>query len=177
MEIEEMIEKYSISPIGYGPNNGKIAVQNPPKSSVDRAALIARVPEIKKYFSDKKTAEDAERARREANIASIAGLKEITDLQEAMAKWNYEFEKSFDECGGLGVGPRPQGDEKELLKKYPQAAAYLEVRRESEKSNDELATIGKKALDRFEDAPENWESIVADMKKEISEFVDRHIWD
>lgn len=176
MTVEELIQKFEIEPITYGRDAGKVMVKVP-KNSVDRAALIDRIPEIKKYFSDKKAIEDAERARKEANVASIAGLKEIMDLQEANAKWNYEFKKSFEDCGGLGVGKRPEGDEKELLAKYPQAAAYLRVKAEAEKENYELATIGKKALSSFEDNPSKWEEIISKMDKSISEFSEKHIWD
>lgn len=178
MTIEEMIREYSIDPITYGPDAGKIIIRNMPKDASKKAELRAAVEEIKKYFADQKAAEDAKRARRAANVAAIPGLQEIEALRDAIAKWNYEFEKSFDRgCGGLGVGPRPEGDEEALLKQYPQAAAYLRVRAVSEKSNYELSAIGKRALDRFEDAPEDWEKIVADMDKEISEFADRHMWD
>lgn len=180
MTIEEMIKDYEIEPITYGANAGKIIVRYPPKNAADRAKLMATLPEIKKYLADRQAAEDAERARRDANVALITGLKEIEDLREALVEWYDAFNRSFDgkyACGGMGVGPKPEGDEKTLLKQYPQAAAYLRVKRETESANYELMAIGKRALNRFEDAPENWEKIVSDMDKEISEFSDQHAWD
>jgi hypothetical protein len=178
MTIEEMIKEYSIETITYGPNAGKLIIRHMPKDANKKAELMAAVEEIKKYFADQKAAEDAKRARRAANVAAIPGLQEIEALRDALAKWNDEFEKSFDRgCGGLGVGPRPEGDEEALLKQYPQAAAYLKVQAEAEKNNYELRKIGQKALNRFEDDPSKWQEIVADMDKEISEFADRHMWD
>jgi len=178
MTIEEMIKEYSIETITYGPNAGKLIIRHMPKDASKKAELMAAVEEIKKYFADQKAAEDAKRARRAANVAAIPGLQEIEALRDALAKWNNEFEKSFDRgCGGLGVGPRPEGDEEALLKQYPQAAAYLKVQAEAEKNNYELREIGQKALNRFEDDPSKWQEIVADMDKEISTEVDRHVWD
>ena len=173
-----MIKEYSIETITYGPNAGKLIIRHMPKDASKKAELMAAVEEIKKYFADQKAAEDAKRARRAANVAAIPGLQEIEALRDALAKWNNEFEKSFDRgCGGLGVGPRPEGDEEALLKQYPQAAAYLKVQAEAEKNNYELREIGQKALNRFEDDPSKWQEIVADMDKEISAEVDRHVWD
>ena len=180
MKIEEAIRKYGIEPVDYGPNKGKVFIRDMPKAAAKKAELMKAIPEIKKYFADKDAKEKAERARREANVASIPGLKEITKLREALARWHEAFNRSFEgegACGGLGVGPKPEGDEKALLKQYPQAAAYLRVQAEAEKNNYELREIGQKALNRFEDDPSKWQEIVADMDKEISAEVDRHVWD
>lgn len=177
MTVMEAIKKYEISPVAYGPNAGKVMIRRPPEDAVEKAVLMKLIPGIKLYFSEKKSIEEAESARRKANVASIPGLKEIEALREAVADWNYKFEKSFDDCGGLGVGPKPKGDEKALLEQYPEAAAYLRVKQEAQSSNYRLSGIGRKALERFEDAPENWKQIVADMDKEIKAFIDEHAWD
>ena len=180
MTVEEMIRKYEIEPVTYGKDKGKILVRNQPKDTNERATFMAAVPEIKKYFSDKQAKKAAERARRDTNVVAIPGLKEIEELRNALARWHYKFERSFEgesACGGMGVGPKPKGDEKALLEQYPQAAAYLKVRAESESENYELSSIGKKALNRFEDTPENWKEIIADMDQDIKEFTDRHFWD
>ena len=180
MKIEEAIRKYGIEPVDYGPNKGKVLIRNMPKASSEKGSLMKQVPEIKEYFKVKKAKAEAERARREANVASIPGLKEIVKLREELVRWHEAFNRSFDgedACGGLGVGPKPEGDEKALLKQYPQAAAYLRVQAEAEKNNYELREIGQKALNRFEDDPSKWQEIVADMDKEISAEVDRHVWD
>lgn len=140
---------------------------------------MAAVTEIKKYLAEQEAEQEEIKARRESNVKAIKGLQEIRDFRNAMAEYNYQYEKSFEDeyaVGGMGI-ERPEGSEKELTEKYPQAAAYLMVHRESERSNYEIARIGRKALERFEDAPDEWETIVADMDKEMKEFVQRHIWD
>jgi hypothetical protein len=180
MTIQEAIRKYGIEPVDYGPNKGKVIIRNLPKAAAEKDDLMKQVPEIKKYFKAEKAKEEAERARREANVKAIPGLQEILKLRADLERWHEAFNRSFEgegACGGLGVGPMPQGDEKALLTKYPQAAAYLKVRAKAEKSNYELAGIGQKALDRFEDDPSKWREIVADMDEEISAEVDRHVWD
>ena len=77
MKIEEAIRKYGIEPVDYGPNKGKVLIRNMPKASSEKGSLMKQVPEIKEYFKVKKAKAEAERARREANVASIPGLKEI----------------------------------------------------------------------------------------------------
>jgi hypothetical protein len=45
------------------------------------------------------------------------------------------------------------------------------------KYNGELASIGQKMLERFEDNPNDWKKIIADMRKEVSENAREHMWD
>ncbi len=180
MAIEEMIREYNIEPVRFGPNKGKVGIYRMPKAAAKKAELMKAIPEIKKYFADKDAKEKAERARRKANVDSIPGLSEIKALRADLDRWHDEFNRSFEgegACGGLGVRDHPKGDEKALLKQYPQAAAYLRVQAEAESANYELAAIGRKALDRFEDAPQNWKKIVADMDADLERNVDEHIWD
>ena len=177
MTVVEAIKKFRISPVEFGKNAGSLYVAAPVKTAKDKSELMAMVPQIKAYFADKKSAEEAERARRKANVANIPGLAEITKFEDAIDAWETAFNKSFDECGGLGVGPKPQGDLDALLDKYPQAVAYRRVRVKSMSCNYELADIGKRALDRFGDDPSTWESIMADVEKEETAFAEEHAWD
>lgn len=176
MTIEEMIKKYRIVPCTYGPNKGKLAIQRSPRGA-EHDVLMAAVPSIKKYFADQQASEDAERARRKANVASIPGLAEIDALRKSVSDWHRNFNRSFDDECRVGAGKYPEGSETELRKKYPQADAYIRVRAQAEKRNCELAAIGEKALRRFEDDPESWESIVAEMKSALTENSRKHMWD
>lgn len=175
MTVAEAIKKFHIAPIEFGKNAGHLYVVV--KNLKDKAELMQILPEVKAYFAEKKAAEEAERARRKANVESIPGLAEITKLEDALDAWETAFNKSFNECGGLGVGPRPQGDLDALLDKYPQAVAYRRVKVKSMSCNYELADIGKRALDRFENDPSTWEAIMADVEKEETEFAEEHAWD
>lgn len=176
MTAKEMVTMYYITKVTDGPNAGALSVGSMPTNPERKAELMAAVPEIKKYFAEL----EETKARRERNVESIAGLQEIQDLRNAMEDYSYRFNKSFEgefAVGGMGVGKRPEGNEAELLAKYPQAAAYLRVRRQADKTNYELGAIGRRALARFEDAPDEWETVIADMEKELKEKTEQHLWD
>lgn len=176
--IEKLIEKYGIKPIRVGSNAGKVIVSIAPKSREELSDLESKISEIKTYFSEKLAEEETEKARRKTNIANIPGLKEIESLLDQNERWYEAFNRSFEkESGGMETGKRPKGNVSELLKKYPQAAAYLRIKSESEKRNYELADIGQKALNRFEDDPSKWREITADMDKEVKGFTNKHLWD
>lgn len=64
----------------------------------------------------------------------------------------------------------------ELRKKYPVADAYLIADKESRRSNYELATIGKKGLERIING-EDYKKVLDDMKKERAAFTESHIWE
>lgn len=114
---------------------------------------------------------------RERRIAEIPGLAGIKAAQLDLEKWNREFERSFDECGGLGVRPRPQYDIAAMKAKYPVAAAYLKAEARYQQSNYAFSTAGKRALDRIIYHPEEFQAALDEMEAEISRYVEEHIWD
>lgn len=177
MTIKELISKYSITP-GIGANSGNLIVRSASLAKKDNAVqeIKARKPEILAYFTEKREAEKRAAEAREAKIAAIEGLAEIKAAYADLAKWQREFEASFEsDAGGFGVRPKPQYDIEGMLARYPQAAAYLKAEEEAEKSNYELSAIGRRALEAVING--DWEKAMETMQAEIKAFTDRHLWD
>lgn len=108
---------------------------------------------------------------------AIPGLLEIEAAQRAWAEWHEKWEKSFDDVGGLGVGPQPNTDIEALKEKYPAAAACLKAERRAYAENYEIATIGKKAMNRIIDNPGEYAAAIADMETELDANTRKHFWD
>lgn len=184
MEIEQLIRKYSLS-LGINPKTGEeglMANLNAVKRDNARDEIAVKKQQIMDYLKAERAGKEREAAEakrkaqeRQERIAAIEGLKEIQDAIEDLNRWHYEFEKSFDDVGGLGVRPMPKYDIKAMRTQYPHADAYLRAEDEALKSNYELSAIGRKALEEviFGD----YVQAIATMDAEIKVFVDRHIWD
>jgi hypothetical protein len=184
MTIEQLVRRYTLS-ITINPATNQEALMadlGAIKRDNAKEEIKQKKAEIMAYLKDQR-AEDEKRAEearqrekdRSERIKQIEGLKEIQDAIEDLERWQYEFDKSFDDVGGLGVRPKPDYDIKAMRQKYPRADAYLRAEEEYLKSNYELSAIGKRALEEviFGD----WQKAMETMDKEIKEFVDRHIWD
>ncbi len=145
--------------------------------------IRAKKEEIKAILRSRKEAEEEarrkEREEHERKLAAIPGLKELSDAYADMAKWRYEFNKSFDGEGGGGVGvrPKPKYDFEAMEKKYPIAVAYRKAEAEANKANYELSEIGKRAVQAILDNPESYEEVMAQMKAEEKAFFEKHMWD
>ena len=184
MEIEQLIRKYSLS-LGINPKTGEeglMANLNAVKRDNARDEIAAKKQQIMEYLKAERAEKEREAAEakrkaqeRQERIAAIEGLKEIQDAIEDLNRWHYEFEKSFEDVGGLGVRPMPDYDIKAMRAQYPRADAYLKAEEEAMKSNYELSAIGRKALEEviFGD----YVQAITTMDAEIKAFVDRHIWD
>lgn len=184
MEIEQLIRKYSLS-LGINPKTGEeglMANLNAVKRDNARDEISAKKQQIMAYLKAERAEKEREAAEakrkaqeRQERIAAIDGLKEIQDAIEDLEQWRYEFEKSFEDIGGLGVRPKPQYDLEAMRAKFPHADAYLRAEEEALKSNYELSAIGKTALEEviFGD----YKKAMENMNAEIKAFVDRHIWD
>lgn len=184
MEIEQLIRKYSLS-LGTNPKTGEeglMANLNAVKRDNVRDEIAAKKQQIMDFLKaeraekERKAAEAKRKAQeRQERIAAIEGLKEIQDAIEDLNRWHYEFEKSFEDVGGLGVRPMPTHDIKAMRVQFPRADAYLKAEEEAMKSNYELSAIGRKALEEviFGD----YVKAITTMDAEIKAFVDRHIWD
>lgn len=188
MTIEEMIKRYDIRlemkfDNGKFIPTGRLGVYNTKRLEKDNAKdeVLSRKDETKALLL--KRYEDEQRAyeERQAKIAAIPGLKEIQDALEDLAEWHKEFDLSFDErygagIGGHGVRPHPNYDIKAMEAQYPRAAAYLEMKDWSQKEFIEQRIIGKKALEKIIN-DDNWEQAVSDAKKELDDYIIAHIWD
>lgn len=177
MTAKELIKKYNItlSPT----DDSKIRINSIPKDKAVVEEIKAAKAEIIATIKAERDAEIAEHNRRRQNVESIEGLAELKAAIAAWNEWHAALNASFDgdeAVGGMGVGPKPE-DPSAIMAQYPQAAAYIEVQKMARKENYKLSAIGRKALDRFEDDPAEWEAVVADMKAEEKAFVAESIWD
>lgn len=179
MTARELIDQYKIT---ISPTDAsKIRINSVPKDKAVVEEIKAKKAEIIDTIKADQKASDDERKRRAANVESIPGLVE---LKKAIAEWNEYREAlnaSFDgpeAVGGMGVGPKPM-DPHDLMTKdeYAPAVVYLEIKKQAMAANHKLGAIGRKALDKIEDNPADWETIYSDMNKEIAEFTAEHAWD
>ena len=179
MTARELINQYkiTISPT----DDSKLRINNIPKDKAVVEEIKAKKAEIIETIKADQKARDDERKRRAANVESIPGLVELKKAIAEWNEWNAAFYASFDgpeAVGGMGVGPKPM-DPHDLMAKdeYAPAVAYLEIKKQAMAANYKLGAIGRKALDRIEDNPADWETIYNDMSKEIAEFTAEHAWD
>ena len=177
MTARELINQYkiTISPT----DDSKLRILVNPKDKAAIEEIKAKKAEIIETIKADQKARDDERNRRKANVESIPGLAELKKAIADWNEWHRALNASFDgpeAVGGMGIGPRPKHPDT-IKEQYPQAAAYVEAQKVAHKANRELSAIGKKAVERFEDNPADWEAIIADMNKEIAKFTAEHAWD
>lgn len=173
MTVKELVERFGITKIG----NGMISVPKSAESISASDEIKSKKAEIIAYLSAKEEEKKRAREERKAKIDAIEGLKEIRAALEDLSAWDREFEKSFENCGGFGVRKKPEYDLDGLFKNYPIAYAYLKAEENAYSNNYEIAAIGHKALETIINDPQNYENAIAEMKREISEFVKRHVFD
>lgn len=182
--IEELIKKYDIRQYNHLEEEGyvyedKILVCRP--NDAKRDGVVEEIrdskPEILAYLIKEREEEKRKYDERKRKIAAIEGLEELQNAIEDLNEWHREFNKSFDDVGGMGVRPYPKYDLEAMYKKYPAAKAYLTAKEYELKSNDELGIIGSKALERIIENPDNYKKIMDDMEKELHDFRERHLWD
>lgn len=175
--IKELISRYN-----FFENNGQLCTHY--LSQIKKDGVLDEVKskssEIIAYLKNEGEKERKAHEERRAKIAAIEGLAEIQKAITELNAWDYKFQKSFEgkyAIGGQGVGEKPNYNIDAMKKQYPIAAAYLRAEAQSEKSNYELAEIGKKALEAIIETPENYESIIEQMNAEISQHTNKHLWD
>lgn len=117
----------------------------------ENAAELIRThkDEIFQYLSKQLDEEQQIKAERRKKIDGIEGLKILKDAIRDIENWHYEFEKSFDDVGGLGVRPYPEYDIAALKKQYPRAAAYLQAESWEYMPHYMRSTAGIKAKERI----------------------------
>lgn len=179
MTVREMIDKYHIKLVVDG-DKKKLFIHPIYAPKVQRDGVLdelkAHKDEIIEAIEYQNKIEREAYEARQKKIAAIPGLEAIKAAIEDMEKWQDEFERSFEgEFGGYNVRPRPNYDINKMLKENPQAAAYLKAEKYANKVNYELSEIGKRALDRVIEG--DWEAAISDLDREISEFVQHHIYD
>lgn len=168
-----LIRKYKIS---IAPSGKLLCLAANARKDGNFDAIVAAKPEILQILTDDAEARNAYTAAREARIAAISGLAEIRAAQEDLSAWDREFERSFDDCGGLGVRPRPQYDLDAMYAAYPAAAAYLKAESMAAAANCAKAAAGRKALDRIINGDDP-DAALADAESEWGAYVTAHVWD
>lgn len=184
MTAQELIEKYNIDMqtayvVGKGlVPTGKLCVHKAAEArkNGDFDAIVSSKPEIMRILEENQEAE--RRAYRECQekINAIPGLTEIQDAKDDLRRWNAEFEKSFDDVGGLGVRPMPKYDFEAMNAKYPRAAAYLKAKSYADAANYAKAEAGKKAVEKIING-EGYEEALNIMEAEWSDYCNAHMWD
>lgn len=144
----------------------------------DLDAVKAAKPEILAVLMAEREAEEQADQERQEKINSIPGLAEIKAAREDLAKWNQEFQGSFEsECGGgVGVRPKPQYDLAVLYAKYPRAKAFLLADQYAHAENYAKANTGEKAVRAIMNG-EDPEATIAAMEAEWKEYTQAHMWD
>ena len=174
MTANELIEKYNIVR-----KDDMICVKEYYSAKRDDMLneLRERKPEIMEQLIENENEEHRAYEERKRKIEEIEGLAEIKSAMRDIEDWHEEFDKSFEDVGGMGVRPKPDYDIKAMREKYPRADAYLKAEKEANKWNYELSAIGKKALDKIINEPEGYKDAIKQMNKEIKDFTQEHLFD
>lgn len=174
LSVDEIIDRYRII-IPYDMPD-KIFLHNPDR--VKRDGTFEDLKKLKPKIHARLTEIEDERKRaaeeRKAKIAAIPGLKEIQNAIYEREKWHDEWNKSFDDAGGVGVGPKPKYDFTAAYRKYPRAYAYLKAEEQSYRSNSSMAMIGKRCLERVING-EDPKKVLGDMEAETKKVVEEHM--
>ena len=115
-------------------------------------------------------------ATHQDNIDAIPGLKQIRAAHADLSAWHAELNASFDDCGGLGVRPKPQYDFAAMYAQHPRAAAYLTAEAYACAANRAKAAAGKRALDAIISGAD-CDATLAAMRKEWEDYCAEHMWD
>lgn len=139
MNIRELIKKYQITLV---PNAGNdlIKVANVRDLTADHMVGF-----VKNHKSD---------IVHELKVLKgdfIPGLKELKQAKAAWHNWKQAFNASLESENGAPLPKRPDADLRALMNKYPQAKTYLQMKALSQSADDELASIGKAALEMVVD--------------------------
>ena len=180
MTTAELIRKYRIVLMDHNAPDGTPALRIYNDRDAIKDGVVpeikARKAEIIAHFTAEREAAAKAHDERHAKIDAIEGLKEITAAEREIAAWHAEFNRQADtEDGVLYMPEYPNYDLKAMYAQYPHAAAYIKAREYAEKENDELAAIGRRALDAVIDG--DYEAAMATMDADIERFSDAHMWD
>lgn len=180
MTAQELIDRYNISLEldAKGKPTGRALISNVKQAEKDnaKAEIMRRAPEYKALLMQQWQAKQDAAAARQAKIDAIPGLSEIRAATKDLAAWREEFNRSFDDVGGLGVRPKPTVDISALLAQYPRAAAYLKAEEYSYSSHYVKAAAGRKALEQIIDGADPTQTL-SEMEKVWGDYCNEHVWD
>lgn len=172
--IVELVKKYNIK-IHL---DGEHLAMNPAiaKHTEDVTFVKANKEAILNYLKAEKERKEQEVIEYRNKVNAIEGLKEIRDAEHDIENWHYEFNKSFENVGGLGVRPKPNYNFSEMYAKYPRAAAYIKADEYRNASNYRKSAIGQNALNKIVNG-EDYVLVIENMEREWSEYCAEHIFD
>lgn len=178
MDTNKIIETYNLKlEIKNDQPTGRIMVLNTAyakKAGIE--PITQNRPAVYQELLARRQAEfDAAKRRAEA-IDGIAGLKEIRDAMADIDAWYREFERSFDDVGGLGVRQKPQYDLDDMRRRYPRADAYLKAEAWEYSDHYVKSGCGKTAKEKIING-EDYDQAIAEMKKQWSDYCQEHIGD
>lgn len=184
MTAQELIKKYDIClQIKYVPGVGavptgklRVGLGSDAKANGDFDMIVSCKPEIMRILTEEREAERKSCQERQDKIIAIPGIIEIKDAMDDLRRWHEEFEKSFDDVGGLGVRPMPEYDFSALNDKYPRAAAYFKAKNYADADNYAKSSAGEKALERIING-EDYEEAIKAMESEWGAYCEIHMWD
>lgn len=178
MTIPEIIKTYQLSlEIVDGKPTGRIRVVNVAYAKRNGTDEIKKNrPEIYNILLQNWNDEQEKIKLRKKAISDIEGLSEIRSAIADLNSWNEEFERSFDDVGGLGVRPKPTYNFPELYKKYPVAAAFLHAEKWSMSPHYMQSNLGRAALEKIiSGCP--YEDAISEMESAWSQYCTEHMWD
>ena len=179
---EQLISRYDLvlQLDASGNPTGIVHIRNVSLCRADDAQPIIRAakPEIMAVLLERRAAEERAAEEKAAKIAAIPGLQEIQAAQADLARWQQEWDDSFEGEGGGGVGVRekPEYDLPALCRAYPLAAAYLEAEEFSLSYNYTKASAGRDALDALLDGADPAQTLKS-MRAKWAAYVNEHAWD
>ena len=138
--------------------------------------IAACKPQIVEALIDARNAEIEKWKKREEAIKGIDGLEEIKHAIADLEAWHEEFEKSFDDIGGLGVRPMPEYNLSEMRKRFPRAAAYLKAENWEYSEHYVKSRCGKTAKEKIING-QDYDQTIAEMEKEWADYCQEHVWD
>lgn len=163
--IERIIKRYGVRIVGDGTQLAVAPFIAKPQNAEDLDFLKAHKPEIISYIKAEKAKKEAEYQEYLRKLNGIEGLQEIRNALSDLESWHREFEKSFEDVGGMGVRQKPQYDFDALYAKYPRAAAYIRADNYSDASHYVKAAAGSKAKKRILDGDDPT-TVIAEMETE-----------
>lgn len=183
MTIAQLIKRYHITleMNGIGSKaepTGRLRMREgtEAKKNGDFDKIVAAKAEIMAVLMDEHNAKKLKAKEDAEKIAAIQGLTELRAAYDDLEDWREEWDKSFDDVGGLGVRPKPQYDFEAMRKAYPRAAAYLDAEAYFLAKNYAKSAAGKKALEAIKNG-EDCATALETMKKEWQDYCEEHIWD
>ena len=142
MSVEDLIDQYQIVLSG---DHTKLKLFNPPSTDEERDTIRAAKQDIIDYIE----AEERmmlQRINNRSNIQGIADIKRCINNDEGEVAIN------------------------EMKKKYPQAAAFVEIENLKFEDDKKIAKLGSRFTNKFLNDPTKWEEVYAEFKNALAEL-------